>query len=105
MPMCPRRPGAAAWSFGVGRVLRHTSPWLGTSRDGSPFDRVPADGDAGPYALSDAPAGGCAKSKRPVQRRLQVHRLPLQSILSQAGLSELDAVMVARAQSADNDLR
>src|SRR5262245_6473760 len=47
----------------------------------------------------------CKKSEGPVQRRLQKYRLWIQSVFSQAGLSQLDRVMVARAQSALDDLR
>src|SRR5215510_5641943 len=47
----------------------------------------------------------CEKSKRPVQRRLQKYRLWIQSVFSQAGLSQLDGVMVARGHGAPDDLR
>src|SRR5215831_6741976 len=47
----------------------------------------------------------CEKSKRPVQRRPQKYRLWIQSVFSQAGLSQLDGVMVARAQGVPDDLR
>src|SRR6516162_203227 len=91
-------------------VLRHTrlplaETVVSAGGDALPFDRVPADRDAGSHPLGDAPAAGCEKPKGPVRRRLQVHRLGVQSVLSQAGLSELDSVMVTRAECAANDLR
>jgi hypothetical protein len=101
----PETTRVTVWSVGVGLALRHTNSGSRRSGDGSPFDRVPADRDAGSHSLGDAPAAGCAKSKRPVQRRLQVHHLPIQSVLSEAGLGELDGVMIARAQGAADDLR
>src|SRR5262245_11260983 len=47
----------------------------------------------------------CKQSEGPVQRRLQKYRLWIQSVFSQAGLSQLDRVMIARAQGALDDLR
>src|SRR5215475_9488452 len=87
-------------------VWRHTPPWLThVAGDGCPADRVPADRDAGPHPLRCAPGTRCEKSKGPVQRRPQKYRLWIQSVFSQAGLSQLDGVMVAGGQGAPDDLR